>query len=81
MAMVMAWRSSDASLQIERVTNRYPQAAEWAYVLLRVAAGLMLIPHVWPNLMAGPTAIAANVMARRGLEPSLFLHTRRLSLN
>ena len=62
-------------------TNRYPQAAEWAYVLLRVAAGLMLIPHVWPKLMAGPTAIAANVMARRGLEPSLFLHTRRLSLN
>ncbi len=53
-------------------TNRYPQAAEWAYALLRVAAGLMLIPHVWPKLMAGPTAVAANVMTRRGLEPSLF---------
>jgi putative oxidoreductase len=53
-------------------TNRYPHAAEWAYALLRVAAGLMLVPHVWPKLMAGPTAIAANVMARRGLEPSLF---------
>jgi putative oxidoreductase len=53
-------------------TNRYPQAAELAYALLRVAAGLMLIPHVWPKLMAGPTAVAANVMARRGLEPSLF---------
>jgi putative oxidoreductase len=53
-------------------TNRYPQAAELAYALLRVAAGLMLIPHVWPKLLAGPTAVAANVMARRGLEPSLF---------
>jgi putative oxidoreductase len=53
-------------------TNRYPHAAEWAYALLRVAAGLMLVPHVWPKLMAGPTAIAANVMASRGLEPSLF---------
>jgi hypothetical protein len=53
-------------------TNRYPQAVEWTYALLRVAAGLMLVPHVWPKLMAGPTAIAANVMARRGLEPSLF---------
>jgi putative oxidoreductase len=53
-------------------TNRYPQAAELAYALLRVAAGVMLVPHVWPKLMAGPTAIAANVMARRGLEPSLF---------
>jgi hypothetical protein len=46
-------------------TNRYPQAAELAYALLRVAAGLMLIPHVWPKLLAGPTAVAANVMARR----------------
>ena len=53
-------------------TNRYPEAVEWAYMLLRVAAGAMLIPHVWPKLMAGPSAIAANVMARRGLEPALF---------
>ena len=47
-------------------TNRYPEAVEWVYTLLRVAAGAMLIPHVWPKLMAGPSAIAANVMARRG---------------
>jgi putative oxidoreductase len=53
-------------------TNRYPRAAELAYAFLRVAAGLMLIPHVWPKLLAGPTAVATNVMARRGLEPSLF---------
>jgi putative oxidoreductase len=50
----------------------YPQAAEWGYLLLRVAAGLMLIPHVWPKLMAGPSAVAANVMTRRGLEPALL---------
>ncbi len=50
----------------------YPQAAEWGYLLLRVAAGLMLIAHVWPKLMAGPSAVAANVMARRGLEPALL---------
>jgi putative oxidoreductase len=49
----------------------YGQWTEWAYLLLRVAAGLMLIPHVWPKLMAGPAAIAANVMARRGVEPAL----------
>lgn len=48
----------------------YPQAEEWAYVLLRVVAGLMLIPHVWPKLMAGPAAVAANVMVRRGVEPA-----------
>jgi putative oxidoreductase len=49
----------------------YPQATEWAYLLLRVTAGLMLIPHVWPKLMAGPAAVAANVMVRRGVEPAL----------
>jgi hypothetical protein len=42
----------------------YPEATEWAYLLLRVVAGLMLIPHVWPKLMAGPSAVAANAMAR-----------------
>jgi putative oxidoreductase len=49
----------------------YPQATELAYLLLRVVAGLMLIPHVWPKLMAGPAAVAANVMVRRGVEPAL----------
>jgi putative oxidoreductase len=49
----------------------YPKATELAYLLLRVVAGLMLIPHVWPKLMAGPAAVAANVMVRRGVEPAL----------
>jgi putative oxidoreductase len=50
----------------------YPKVSECAYVLLRVAAGLMLIPHVWPKLMAGPAAVASNVMVRRGVEPALL---------
>jgi len=50
----------------------YPETTEWGYLLLRAVAGLMLIPHVWPKLMAGPSAVAANVMARRGIEPSLL---------
>jgi putative oxidoreductase len=49
----------------------YPCAADWGYALLRATAGLMMIPHVWPKLMAGPSAIAANVMVRRGVEPAL----------
>ena len=32
----------------------YPQAEQWGYLLLRVAAGAMLVPHGWPKLMAGP---------------------------
>jgi putative oxidoreductase len=49
----------------------YPHTSEWGYLLLRLTAGLMLIPHVWPKLVAGPAAIATNVMARRGVEPAL----------
>lgn len=54
------------------LASMYGQWTEWAYLLLRVAAGLMLTTHVWPKLMAGPTAIAANIMARRGVEPALL---------
>ena len=30
----------------------------------------MLIPHGWPKLMAGPAAVAAGTMTRRGIEPA-----------
>ena len=56
---------------IPALGKHYPCAAEWGYVLLRVTAGLMLIPHVWPKLMMGPTAVAATIMTRRGIEPTL----------
>ena len=29
----------------------------------------MLVPHGWPKLMAGPAAVAAGTMTRRGIEP------------
>lgn len=56
---------------IPALARHYPCASEWGYVLLRVTAGLMLIPHVWPKLMIGPAAVATNIMARRGIEPAL----------
>jgi putative oxidoreductase len=56
---------------IPALSKIYPQASEWGYLLLRVVAGLMLLPHGWPKLMAGPAAVAANVMVRRGVEPAL----------
>jgi putative oxidoreductase len=49
----------------------YSWATEIGYLLLRVAAGLMLIPHVWMKYNFGPQAVAANVMAKRGIEPAL----------
>jgi putative oxidoreductase len=46
------------------------QGEPWAYLLLRVVAGAMLIAHGWPKLMAGPAAVAASAMTRRGIEPA-----------
>jgi putative oxidoreductase len=63
--------TQDARPIVPALGRIYPAATDWSYVLLRVVAGLMLITHVWPKLMAGPAAIAANVMTRRGVEPAL----------
>jgi putative oxidoreductase len=55
---------------IPALAGTYTKAEPWAYLLLRVVAGAMLIAHGWPKLMAGPAAIATNVMVRRGIEPA-----------
>jgi putative oxidoreductase len=50
----------------------YEPLADWAYPLLRATAGLMLLPHAWPKFMVfGAQGVAANVLARRGIEPAL----------
>jgi putative oxidoreductase len=43
-----------------------------AYTLVRIVVGVMFVMHVQGKLHAGATAIAANVMAKNGLEPALF---------
>jgi hypothetical protein len=35
-----------------------------SWLLIRLTAGLMLIPHGWPKLMAGIGPVAANAYAR-----------------
>src|SRR4029079_19703746 len=47
---------------IPSLAETYAKAEPWAYVLLRVVAGAMLIPHGWPKVMAGPAAVAAGAM-------------------
>jgi putative oxidoreductase len=47
---------------------------EWAepvsWLLVRLTAGLMLIPHGWPKILAGVGPTAANALAKRGIEPA-----------
>ena len=50
----------------------YDSLIDWVYPLLRATAGLMLLPHAWPKYMVfGAQGVAANVLARRGIEPAL----------
>jgi putative oxidoreductase len=46
----------------------WAEPASWA--LVRLSAGLMIIPHGWPKLMAGVDATAAGALAKRGIEPA-----------
>ena len=48
----------------------YQWAEPISWALVRITAGLMIIPHGWPKLMAGVGPTAANALARRGIEPA-----------
>src|SRR5262245_16217689 len=49
----------------------YAHAADIAWLLIRVTAGLLMVPHGWPKVLLGPATVAANTLAKRGLEPAL----------
>src|SRR5690242_4410879 len=67
--MSMSGTSSPRPM-IPALAGTYATTEPLAYLLLRVVTGAMLIAHGWPKLMAGPAAVAANAMARRGIEPA-----------
>jgi putative oxidoreductase len=64
--------SADPKPVIPSLGRYYPFLSDLAYVILRVAAGLWLLPHGWQKVQLGAQAVAANVLARRGIEPALF---------
>jgi len=64
--------SGQAKLIFPGLGGIYESLSDFAYPILRITAGLMLIPHVWPKYMVfGAQAVATNVLARRGIEPAL----------
>jgi putative oxidoreductase len=46
----------------------WAEPASWA--LVRLTAGVMIIPHGWPKVMAGVAQTAASALAKRGIEPA-----------
>ena len=62
--------SSQPRLLIPQLRPFYDRVQPLSWLLIRLAAGLMIIPHGWPKLMAGVGPTAANALAKRGIEPA-----------
>ncbi len=61
------------SLVFPGLRSFYEKVAPYVYPMVRVTAGVLLLPHGYQKLMVGVSAVAANVLARRGIEPALPL--------
>jgi putative oxidoreductase len=54
----------------------YDTVGDIAYALMRVVIGYILFMHGWGKIHMGVATVAANVMAKNGLQPSLvFAYT------
>jgi putative oxidoreductase len=57
-------------LLIPQLQSFYQWAAPISWALIRITAGLMLIPHGWPKLMMGVGATAEMALVKRGIYPA-----------
>jgi putative oxidoreductase len=61
----------DVKLMYPGLAGFYASAGPFAYTACRVVVGIIMLMHVWGKFNVGAGAVAANVMAKNGLEPSL----------
>ena len=57
-------------LLIPQLRGFYDCVEPLSWALIRITAGLMLIPHGWPKLMMGITATANMALVKRGIAPA-----------
>jgi putative oxidoreductase len=57
-------------LLIPALAPFYETVRPLSWLLIRLTAGLMIIPHGWPKVQAGVAATAATALARRGIQPA-----------
>ena len=66
--------NSDPRPLIPALAPLYARTADLAWLIVRVTAGLMLLPHGIPKVFnQGVAAFATGSLARRGIEPALPL--------
>ena len=62
---------SNARLLYPGLADFYATWRDISYTLVRIVVGVVMIMHVWGKFKIGAGAVAANVMAKNGLEPSM----------
>ncbi|MGA7018629.1 MAG: DoxX family protein [Pseudolabrys sp.] len=62
---------SNARLLYPGLADFYATWRDISYTLVRILVGVVMIMHVWGKFKIGAGAVAANVMAKNGLEPSM----------
>src|SRR6476659_5043017 len=61
----------DAQLLYPGLSDFYTTWSDISYTLVRIVVGVIMIMHVLGKFKLGAGAVAANVMAKNGLEPSV----------
>jgi putative oxidoreductase len=57
-------------LLIPQLRPFYERVEPLSWLLIRLTAGLMIIPHGWPKLMMGVSATAQMALVKRGIAPA-----------
>src|SRR5437764_15190137 len=57
-------------LLIPQLRGFYDWVEPLSWTLIRLTAGLMIIPHGWPKLMMGVSATAQMALVKRGIQPA-----------
>ncbi len=63
-------QTSQPKLLFPQLQAFYRCAEPLSWALVRITAGLMLIPHGWPKLMMGIGPVAQNALMKRGIAPA-----------
>jgi len=63
---------SEAKLIFPGLAGFYASVGDIALTAMRVVVGIMFLMHVSVKFKIGASAVAANIMAKNGLEPSML---------
>ena len=62
--------TTQQKLLFPQLQSFYTWVEPLSWALIRITAGLMLIPHGWPKLMMGIGATANMALVKRGIAPA-----------